>query len=158
MRKKTIIGYLISIAIAELVGFLSGLLAGNTGEVYRALTLPPLSPPGWVFPVVWVLLYATMGIAAYWVWVSTAERPSEKKHALTLYIIQLLVNFLWSIVFFRFEQYGLAVMIILLLDALVIATIRSFTKISRPAALILLPYMAWILFATYLTIGVTLLN
>ena len=157
MKKVHWTDLLTSIAIAELVGVLSSLLAGNSSSFYQALPLPPLSPPGWVFPVVWTILYALMGVAAYLIY--SAEADAERKRtALTFYVVQLAVNFLWSIVFFRFQLFWLSVAVILLLDVLVALTILRFRPISKAAAYLLLPYLAWILFATYLNIGVAVLQ
>lgn len=157
MKKRPILTLLISVAIAEGVGLLSGLLAGNSGQVYQTINQPPLAPPGWVFPVVWTILYALMGIAAGLVYLNNGDERA-KEQALTYYILQLAVNFSWSIIFFRFEAYALAVAVILLLDFLVIMTTRYFFNISRAAGWLMVPYLIWLLFATYLAIGVYLLN
>lgn len=151
----------ISIAIAELVGLLSGFFAGNSSAVYQSLNQPPLSPPGWVFPVVWTALYACMGTAAYFIYRQGEEKAApfvQVRRALILYAVQLAVNFLWSIVFFGMRQYGWAIAVIVILDLLVIATLLCFAHISQAAAWLMLPYLVWILFATYLNVGVYLLN
>ena len=107
--------------------------------------------------MVWTILYALMGVAAYLIY--SAEADAERKRtALTFYVVQLAVNFLWSIVFFRFQLFWLSVAVILLLDVLVALTILRFRPISKAAAYLLLPYLAWILFATYLNIGVAVLQ
>ena len=147
---------LMIILTTELIGVLGSLISGNTRQLYETLTLPPFSPPGWLFGVVWPVLYLLMGIAAYLIYQS-APSP-ERTTSIRLYWMQLFVNFLWPIVFFRFEAYWLAVGIILVLDILVAATIVFFYKTQKTAAYLLLPYFAWILFATYLNIGVALLN
>lgn len=157
MRKKSIADLTTSILIAEIAGFLSGFLSGNISEIYQSFLKPPLSPPGWLFPIVWTILYACMGIASYIIFTAVATEE-KKKPALTLYAIQLLVNFFWSIVFFRLHSPEWALAVILLLDVLVIFTIRAFYKINKTAAYIMIPYLAWILFASYLNIGIVLLN
>lgn len=158
MRKKiSIWDLLICIAIPELTGALSALLAGNSGRVYQTLRQPPLSPPGWLFPVAWTILYALMGVASYLIYQSAAAQR-EKKTALCFYTAQLLVNFSWSIVFFRFGAFHFSVAILLLLDLLVFLTIIQFYKIRKSAACLLIPYLLWLLFATYLNIGVAVLN
>ena len=154
--KKHWVGLLVSIIIAELVGFMAGLLSGNTRMFYQQLNQPPLAPPGWLFGVVWPILYAFMGIAAYIVY--DKGKDHEKDTALSLYNIQLIVNFMWSIVFFRFQLPWVSVLVILLLDVLVVLTILAFNKIDQKAAWFLYPYLAWILFATYLNIGIAILN
>ncbi len=153
---------LISIGIAEGVGFLSSLLSGvfsgKQSEFLDTLTKPPLSPPNWLFGVVWPILYILMGTAAYLVYDSVKGTDFEKKKALRLYAAQLLVNFLWSIVFFRFESIAGGLVILLILDFLVILVMYSFRKINRLAYWLLIPYLLWILFATYLNIGFVVLN
>lgn len=147
---------IISILIAEGVGLLSSFLAGGTA-VYKDLNQPPFAPPGWVFPIAWGILYALMGAAA--ALIPTARASDEdKKRALTLYGLQLLFNFSWSIIFFRFELYWLSVVIILILLILVTLTLLRFWQIRPLAGALLIPYLLWLLYATYLNIGVALLN
>ncbi len=155
--KKHWLGLAISILIAEVTGILSALLAGPMKESYKHYILPPLSPPSWIFALVWPILYALMGTAAYLIYSSQAEK-GQKNKALILYTIQLFINFTWSIVFFRWEMLWGAVLVVLLLDAFVIATIIAFKKIRPTAALLMLPYLLWILFATYLNIAIALAN
>ncbi len=148
---------LIFILSAELVGALSGVFAGDIGAVYSALEKPPLSPPGWVFPVVWTILYALMGVSAYLIHTSDGEKKA-KKRAFALYWAQLAVNFSWSIVFFGAKAYGAAIAVIAALIILVIAMIVAFFTIRRSAGLINIPYLLWLLFAAYLNISVAILN
>lgn len=155
MTKKQIGMLALCIAIPEAVGGLAGLLMGDGREMYQSLAQPPLSPPGWVFPVAWAILYALMGIASYLV-VQSAH--SKAKTALWLYAAQLAVNFAWSLVFFRFAQFELAVGVIVALNILVLLTMVQFAKINRTAAYLLIPYLLWLFFATYLNIGVAVLN
>lgn len=150
-------GLLISILIAELTGIVSSLLAGPVKSIYSTYAKPPLSPPGWIFGVVWPLLYAMMGIAAYLIYNSNAKKADITK-ALKLYGFQLFLNFTWSIVFFRFDMFWAALIILLVLDVIVIYTIAVFNRIDKRAALLMLPYLLWILFATYLNAGIALLN
>ncbi len=157
MKKRPILTILISIAIAEGVGFLSGFLAGDISEVYQTLNQPPLAPPGWVFPVAWGILYALMGIAAGLIYLNRGSAQAREQ-ALIYYGVQLAVNFSWSIVFFRFQAFWLAVIVILILDLLVLVTRRHFARISTTAGWLLVPYLLWLLFATYLAIGVFFLN
>ena len=149
---------LIAIAIPEAVGGLSALLSGNMGQMYQNYNKPPLSPPGIVFPIVWVLLYALMGIASYLVYEEGTNKGNAKHKALLFYAIQLGLNFLWSIVFFRFEAYTAAVVVIVLLDIFAIITALMFKKLYKPAFYLMIPYILWLLFATYLNIGVAVLN
>ena len=144
------------VLVTELIGILSGLFAGNTGQLYASFIKPPLSPPGWLFGVVWPVLYLLMGIAAYLIYL--APQSQDRQQAITLYWVQLFVNFLWPIVFFRFEGYWLSVAVILLLVILVAMTTLQFWKINKTAGYLMLPYLLWLLFATYLNIGVAVLN
>ncbi len=148
---------LIFILSAELAGALSGVFAGDFGAVYSALEKPPLSPPGWVFPAVWTVLYALLGISAYLIHTSDGEGKS-KSRAFVLYWAQLAVNFSWSIVFFGANAYSAAVAVIAVLIILVIAMIAVFFGIRRAAGLINIPYLLWLLFAAYLNISVAVLN
>ncbi len=144
------------ILITELVGVLGSLFSGNMGQSFTTLKKPPLSPPGWLFGIIWPILYLLMGIAVYIIYQKPKTPESQK--AINLYWIQLLVNFLWPIVFFRFELYWIAVAVILILDVLVFLTTVWFYKISKVAGYLMIPYLLWILFATYLNIGIALMN
>lgn len=147
---------LIYLLSAELVGALSGIASGgNFGSFYQSLQRPPLAPPGWLFPVAWVILYALMGISAYLI--ARAEHP-QSAAALKLYWVQLAVNFLWSPVFFRFRSLGGAAAVIVVLLLMVIAMTVWFWRIRRAAGLLNIPYVLWTAYATYLTIGILLLN
>jgi tryptophan-rich sensory protein len=157
MKKFDVQGAIISADIALLVGLLSSLLSGNPGEVYKSLNLPPYSPPAWLFGVVWPLLYILMGISAYLIYI-TPSKSEDKRKALITYAAQLLVNFTWSIIFFRFQEYGFAVVILALLLLLVTLTIVFFYNLNKLSALLLIPYYLWLLFAYYLNIGVYVLN
>lgn len=147
---------IICLAIPLGVGALAALLTGGMSQ-YKQLRQPPLAPPGWVFPVVWSILYLLMGYASYRILVSNAPRR-EKNNALKLYGAQLAINFLWPLVFFGLEQYLLAFFVLLLLWSLIFFTIRAFSRIDETAADLLLPYIIWVTFAGYLNVGVYLLN
>jgi len=156
MKKIDWIQLLTIILISELVGVLGSLLSGNPGVIYTSFVKPPLSPPGWLFGIIWPVLYLLMSIAAYIIY--QTPQTLERKEATTIYWIQLFVNFLWPIVFFRFEWYWIAVGIIILLDILVLITTLRFYKINKAAGYLMIPYLLWILFATYLNIGIAVLN
>lgn len=156
-KKHSIVDFLIYVISAEAAGAVSALLSGGFGDFYAKYEKPPLLPPAWVFPVVWTILYALMGISAYLIHISDAAK-SDKKQALKIYWIQLAVNFSWSIIFFRFEALWAAVAVILVLLALIIAMISSFKKICVIAGNINIPYLIWVAFASYLTIAIAALN
>ena len=149
--------YLFSIAISLGVGVLSSLLSMEGMKVYaQFVTKPALTPPGWLFSVVWTILYTLMGISVVWIWHSPASPARDK--GLNLYVAQLIVNFFWSLIFFNAQAFGFAVFWLLLLWVLVVLMILQFRKVDRKAALLQIPYLLWLTFATYLSIGVWLLN
>lgn len=147
---------LISVVLAELVGGLSALLAGNYSAFYREIVQPPFSPPGAVFPVVWAILYALMGLSSYLI--RLAEDSGARSRALTAYAVQLTVNFFWSILFFRFRMFTAAAVTAVLLAVLVAWMLVRFAKVRRLAAWLNLPYLLWSCFAAYLAVGVWVLN
>ena len=149
--------YLISIGLALGIGTLSGLLSMDGMKVYAAsVAKPPLTPPGWVFSVVWTILYTLMGISAARIWQS--KESLERSSGLNLYVTQLIVNFFWSLIFFNAQAFGFAFIWLLLLWALVFLMILQFRKVDRLAALLQIPYLIWLTFAGYLNFGAWLLN
>ena len=147
---------LIGLAIPLGTGGLAALLSGGM-DSYRTLNQPPLSPPGWLFPIVWSILYLLMGYASYRIY--TADAPaSARKQALILYGAQLLANFLWPIVFFRFHWYWAAFLLLAILWVLIYLTMQLFSPIDETAEDLLIPYLLWVTFAGYLNLGVALLN
>jgi tryptophan-rich sensory protein len=124
---------------------------------YAALVKPPLNPPSWVFGPVWTILYALMGIAAFLIW-QKLEKNKKAKESLMLFGLQLTLNTLWSIVFFGLQMPGLAFIIIVMMWLAIAGTIFSFAKISRTAAYLLVPYLIWVSFASYLNFGLWFLN
>lgn len=146
--------FVISILIPLAVGSLSALLSGNmTG--YASLNKPPLSPPSFVFPVVWTVLYILMGISSYIIY---ASDDAGKSAALKRYAVQLFFNFCWSIIFFRFAQYLFAFIWLLLLIILILKMIKQFSAISTTAAYLQIPYLLWCLFAAYLNFAIFMMN
>ena len=140
----------------ELVGAFSSLIAGgNFSAFYKALEKPPFSPPGWLFPVAWGILYALMGISAYLV---HKKNNLKSKKALCLYYAQLIANFLWTPVFFGLRSFPGASIIVLVMLAIITAMILAFYKIDKKAAYLNIPYLLWTVYAAYLTIGVCILQ
>lgn len=148
---------LLCLAIPLGVGGLAALLTGSSMAAYNQMNQPPLAPPGWLFPVVWTLLYLMMGYASYRVITSGGEAKQIRK-ALMLYGAQLAVNFLWPLIFFGLHMYLAAFFILLLLWLLVALTIGAFARLDDTAADLLLPYILWITYAAYLNVGAYLLN
>ena len=149
--------YAVWILLTEAVGVLSGLLSADGTRIFKETVIqPPLSPPGFLFPVVWSILYALMGIGAARVFMQ--EKSPERGRALNLYFVQLIVNFFWSLIFFNAQAYGLAFFWLLLLWALVLWMIIAFGRVDPLAAYLQIPYLLWITFAAYLNLGVWYLN
>ena len=122
---------------------------------YYNLTKPPLAPPDWIFPPVWSILYFSMLVALL---LYLFKPTQNKKSGYIYFAVQLILNLLWAPVFFYLKNMFLALIVIILLDIFVILTIKSFYKVSKISGLILIPYLIWILFATYLNIGYLVLN
>jgi tryptophan-rich sensory protein len=149
--------YVAWILIAEAVGALSGWLSRGGMEVYsETIIQPPLAPPMWLFPVVWTLLYALMGIGAARVWL--APDSTQRKRGLNLFVAQLVVNFFWSLIFFNLQAFGLAFFWLLLLWGLVAWMILTFYQVDKIAAWLQVPYLIWLTFAAYLSGAVWLIN
>lgn len=147
----------ICIAIPLFVGAVAGLLTRNSMETFALVEKPPLSPPAWLFPVAWTILYTLMGIASYLV-LESEEDFGTKQKAMNVYFYQLIVNFLWPVFFFNLGWYLFAFLWLLLLIVLVWITFRRFYEISKPAGYLLIPYLLWLLFAGYLNLGIWYLN
>ena len=144
------------VAIPLAVGGVSALLTRESMKAFEELNQPALSPPGWLFPVVWTILYVLMGIASYLV--ITKEETYRTGIAITVYTIQLVFNFFWSIIFFNLEMYLTAFIWLILLWGLIAITTFVFYRISKPAGYLMIPYLLWVTFAGYLNYGVYLLN
>lgn len=136
-----------------IIGGIVGLLIQNNID-YTILVKPPLAPPKIVFPIAWSIIYLLMGVS-YFIY---KKNGNDDKLDKKIYYIQLFVNALWSIIFFVFKLRFISVLWILLLDILVIFLIYLFFRKNKLSAYLQIPYLLWILFATYLTIGIFLLN
>ncbi len=152
-----IFGWMIAIAIPLIVGFSSSLLTGNIRGSFEVLNQPAFSPPGWIFPIVWSILFTIMGIASYRVYIK-GMKSSGTNVALTFYGVQLLFNFFWSLFFFRWELRGLAFLWLIVLWILIGFTGYHFHKIDRSAAYLMLPYLFWVSFAGVLNYSIWVLN
>lgn len=148
---------ILCIAVPLAVGGLSGWITRGAMEEFQALNQPPLSPPGWLFPVVWSVLFVLMGIASYLVVRSSAPERTVKR-ALVFYGIQLGFNFLWSILFFNLGLYLVSFFWLVLLWCLILLTTLQFSALDRRTLWLMLPYLVWVAFAGYLNLGVFILN
>ena len=145
----------VHIGIAWGAAGLSFLLAGGQNmQSYQTLQQPPLAPPGWLFPVVWSVLYTLMGVSAWLVW----KQPGGKGPQRQAYFLQLALNVLWTPVFFRLQRYWLAFFLLLALWLAIGNMILRFREKSTPAAALQLPYLLWVTFAGYLNVMIAWLN
>jgi len=149
--------FIACIAIPLIVGGLSAFITRRSMEIFETLEKPPLSPPGWLFPVAWTILYILMGIASYLVYTSDKPR-SITDRALWLYGLQLVFNFFWPIFFFSLNMYLFAFIWLIILWLLIALTAVQFHRIDKCAGLLMLPYLIWVGFAGYLNAGIYLLN
>ena len=147
--KSLVISLLLTLAVGGLAGFAT---AGSM-EKYANLYQPPLAPPGWLFPVVWTILYVLMAVAAWRVFISHSP---NKQQALLLYGIQLIVNALWPVLFFTLDAYLLAFAWLLLLWYLVFMMFRQFKEIDPLAGWLIVPYLVWLTFAAYLNLAIAI--
>ena len=146
-----------AILLPVAVGAAASFLTRDGIEMYPVLIKPPLSPPAWLFPLVWTALYILMGTASALVWSAGASIP-RRDRALTIYALSLVANFVWPLIFFGLELYLVAFFWLLLLWALAAVATLLFWYINRSAGRLMLPYLAWLSFAAYLNFGVWLLN
>lgn len=146
---------LINIAIPLAIGGISSLIVNNGFDNYSAVTKPSLSPPPWIFPVAWTILYILMGVSTYLIY---EKDKNLKRNAFTIYAVQLALNFIWPIFFFGFDAYLLSFIILVLLLVFVVAMIINFHRENKLAGLLQIPYLIWLLFAAYLNFSVFLLN
>jgi benzodiazapine receptor len=149
---------LFSIIICEAVGILGAIFTTPAIPTwYASLNKPSFSPPNWIFGPVWTLLYALMGVAAYLIWQRGIEKPAVRS-ALLIFSFQLILNFLWSFFFFKLQSPLYALIEILFLWVLILATIIRFYQLDKKAGLILVPYLLWVSFATFLNFYIVKLN
>ncbi|WP_297706413.1 TspO/MBR family protein [uncultured Eudoraea sp.] len=156
--KKKLTYIAISVSICLIIGFLSGFATqSSVNDWYLTLNKPSFNPPNWIFGPVWTLLYILMGIAAGIVWAKGFHHIWVKT-ALYNFGFQLLFNVLWSVVFFGFKNPFWALLVILILLALILLTIKWFNVVSRTAAYLLIPYFFWVCFATILNYKIWEMN
>lgn len=146
---------LINIAIPLAIGGIASLIVNNGFEKYSEVTKPALSPPPWIFPVVWTILYILMGVSTYLIY---EKDKNLNRNSFIIYVVQLALNFIWPIFFFGFNAFLLSFIILVLLLVFVVVMIINFYKENKLASLLQIPYLIWLLFAAYLNFGVFLLN
>ncbi|WP_297233829.1 TspO/MBR family protein [uncultured Flavonifractor sp.] len=157
MKKHKWLSYVLWILFTEGVGFLSGWLTREGSQLYsQTIVKPPLSPPAMVFPIVWGILFVLMGIGAARIYL--AEPSPERTRGLRIFLLQLAFNFFWSILFFNFQVFGIALIWLLILWGLILWMIFTFRQVDPLAAWLQVPYLLWVSFAAYLNFGVWRLN
>lgn len=161
-KKVNVLKLIVAMIIPLAVGMLSSFITKDAMMSFNAMKKPPLSPPGILFPIVWSILYVLMGISSYILYESEIKSGSKnlknKDKCLSLYIVQLIFNFFWSIIFFKFKLYILAFVWLIILWLLVLALIIESKNINKTASYLFIPYLVWMTFAAYLNIGVAILN
>lgn len=158
MKLNNIAKLVISIGLCELAGVVGSIFTVSAiPQWYAGLIKPALSPPAWIFAPAWITLYALMGLAVFWVWRVGAENKKVRK-ALIIFDAQLFLNVLWSIIFFGLKSPGGALIDIIVLWFLIVATIIAFAKISKSTVWLLAPYLVWVSFAVYLNYSIWALN
>ncbi len=158
MKKQSILKLIVSVILVLLVGFIGSYFTTPSIETwYSTLNKPALNPPNFIFAPVWTALYILIGISLFLIWESK-EKKENKKLPLILFSLQLLLNSSWSIIFFGLQNPQLALINIFLLWIFIFLNIIFFFKISKIAGIILIPYLLWVSFASYLNYAIYILN
>jgi tryptophan-rich sensory protein len=154
----SIIRLSISILLVQLTGFFGSLFNNSKSFIwYFGLTKPELTPPNWLFPIVWIILYFLIGISLFMIW-RLNENITFKRNILIIFSIHLLLNILWSFIFFGLNQILFSVIIIIILWFVIFINIMQISKVSAIASALLIPYLLWVSFAIYLNISIYILN
>ncbi len=160
-KKSRIVTMIICILIPLAVGIVSAVITGDAMSSFGEMNQPPLSPPAWLFPVAWTILYVLMGLASYFILVakpSSDDKKRARRQALVGYILQLAFNFMWSLLFFKLELHIVAFIWLIIMWCIIGYTMLRAFRVSIPATLLLVPYILWCTFAGYLNIMIAILN
>lgn len=158
-RDRPILALAVAVLVVEVVGASGAIFtARGLAAWYATLQRPALAPPNWVFGPVWTTLFALMGVAVWLVWRSIDRNPRLVPLALGLFAVHFAVNLAWSAVFFGMQAIGPGLAVILVLWVLILATMWTFGRIDRRAAVLLIPYLLWVSFAAYLNYRFWVLN
>lgn len=149
--------FAVSLLIPLAVGGIAAYLTQDSMVMFEYIEKPPLSPPQWLFPIAWTVLYVLMGIASYIVYRSHKPK-TQKCRALLIYAFQLALNFAWPLIFFNAGEFLYALLCIAAMLILIITATVCFFKIDKRAGVLMLPYILWTAFATYLNYGIYILN
>lgn len=158
MKINNFFKLIIALVVSQLAGIIGAIFTTpSIGGWYTTLIKPSFNPPSWVFGPVWTTLFVLMGIAAFLIWKRGLDKK-EVKIALGIFILQLILNTFWSIIFFGWQNPGGALIEIAFLWLAILASMIAFARISKPAMYLLLPYILWVSFASYLNYTIWLLN
>ena len=163
MKKFNIVKFIVAILIPLLVGGVSAFITKDPMMVFYTIKKPPLAPPGIAFPIAWSILYVLMGISSYLINELDVDKLSGKKVALRkntliIYVVQLVFNFFWSIIFFKISMYKFAFVWLVILWIMVFIFIKNAMKLNKTAAYLMIPYLLWMTFAGYLNIMISIFN
>ena len=150
--------YIISATATLAVGGLSAFLTKDNMDIYETAKTPPLSPPSWLFPVVWTVLYVLMSVSFTRVLLERKYSPRMKRNAVLIYVLNLFFNFMWSIFFFNCRAFLFSFVWLVLLWLIIFATTVNFYRTDKTAGYLLIPYLLWVTFAGYLNAGIYVLN
>lgn len=154
-KKKSIAALIICMVVPWTVGIVSGLISSSAMASYENIVKPPLSPPGFLFPIVWAILYTFMGIASYQFYISDKD---DSLMLMFVYLIQLFFNFLWSPMYFNAKLYWVALVWLLLMWLMIIYIVVKSYRVSKLAMILFVPYLLWCTFAAYLNLMTAILN
>jgi len=161
MKKTLVIDVsklVVSVLVCQVAGVIGGLAtAPNVGTWYAYVEKPSFTPPDWVFSPVWISLYLLMGVSGYLVWRRGLDKSGVRK-AMAVYVVQLILNPVWSFAFFGLHSPLAGLLVIVILWFMIVLTIFYFSKVSRASALLLVPYVLWVSFATVLNFSIFVLN
>ena len=163
MKKLNIVKLLIAVFIPLAVGGLSAFLTKDAMLIFNSIDKPPLAPPGIVFPIAWSILYVLMGISSYIIYnldinKLNTEQIVLRKQTLIIYVVQLIFNFFWTIIFFKFSMYKFAFVWLMTLWILVFLYIKTSFKLNKISSYLMMPYLVWMTFAGYLNLMIDILN
>ncbi len=156
-KKVLTFTFIIAILIPLLTGIFSAFLTAGDMKLYETMTRPALSPPGFLFPIVWTVLYIVMGTASFFIYTSDAEKE-QKRRALSLYVAQLLMNFFWSTLFFTYQLYFLSFLWLMGMWVLILLCGIRFYKIHRASGIMMGGLLLWTTFAAYLNFASFIIN
>lgn len=155
--RSGIIKFIFSLVLTLGAGAVAGLFSKDAGLIYNQLALPPFAPPSWIFSPVWTILYILMGIAFFLV-ISKGMKSPNVSSAVSYFVTQLIFNILWSVFFFALNLHAAALVDIIILLLYIIITTFKFFKVSKPAGILMIPYLAWVAFAAVLNFAIVMLN